>query len=295
LPACLDSILKQTNKSFEVLLIDDGSLDDSSIICDQYATLDNRIKVFHKENGGVSSARNLGLDNASGEWISFIDADDSIDNEFLNLEGIPEGYVIVEKSHYRIFDDTVKPNISFSKASSISIQKDIFRFFVNKRTNSVWNKIYNKRVLNNTRFITDVTIGEDFLFNLMCIKNVQRYFFRPIGAYYYTNRKGSATYALKEVSFDRLVILINNINYIISITYKTPFENLGKCIISSSYIYRICRMSQLLSKDQFKFIKEVYSSIHLFQMNYVSIKGILQYFYSKLSLFFLFRIRYKGN
>ena len=67
---CIDSILAQTFSDFEVLLIDDGSKDKSGEICDEYARKDSRIKVCHKENGGVSSARNMGLDNAKGEWIS---------------------------------------------------------------------------------------------------------------------------------------------------------------------------------------------------------------------------------
>lgn len=76
LPRCIDSIIDQTFKNFELLLIDDGSKDKSGEICDEYAKRDNRIKVFHKENGGVSSARNVGLDSAKGEWIIFCDSDD---------------------------------------------------------------------------------------------------------------------------------------------------------------------------------------------------------------------------
>ena len=78
LHACLDSILSQGFMDYEVLLIDDGSKDGSGAICDDYARKDNRIKVFHKQNGGVSSARNLGLENAEGEWIYFVDSDDEV-------------------------------------------------------------------------------------------------------------------------------------------------------------------------------------------------------------------------
>lgn len=81
---CIDSILSQTFSDWELLMIDDGSTDQSGTICDQYAIKDKRIKVFHKKNGGVSSARNLGLDNARGEWITFVDADDQIISNSLN-------------------------------------------------------------------------------------------------------------------------------------------------------------------------------------------------------------------
>ena len=82
---CVDSILVQIFTDFELLLIDDGSTDGSGAICDEYAMLDSRVRVFHKPNGGVSSARNFGLDNAKGEWISFVDSDDSIYTESLEI------------------------------------------------------------------------------------------------------------------------------------------------------------------------------------------------------------------
>jgi len=76
---CVDSILNQTLTDFELLLVDDGSRDDSGRICDEYVKKDKRIRVFHKENGGVSSARNLGLSKAVGKWIAFADSDDWCD------------------------------------------------------------------------------------------------------------------------------------------------------------------------------------------------------------------------
>ena len=81
---CVDSILAQTFTDFELLLIDDGSTDSSGAICDEYAQKDSRVRVFHKENGGASSARNLGLDNATGEWITFCDSDDFVYSYWLS-------------------------------------------------------------------------------------------------------------------------------------------------------------------------------------------------------------------
>lgn len=85
LSKCINSILSQTYTNFELLLIDDGSPDNSGKICDEYASKDTRIRVFHKQNGGVSSARNLGLKEAKGEWICWVDADDWIENNMLEL------------------------------------------------------------------------------------------------------------------------------------------------------------------------------------------------------------------
>lgn len=85
LTQCIDSILNQDFIDFELLLVDDGSRDKSGKICDEYAHKDHRIRVFHKENGGVSSARNLGIDHATGQYIAFIDSDDYVDADYLSI------------------------------------------------------------------------------------------------------------------------------------------------------------------------------------------------------------------
>ena len=82
---CIDSILSQTFKDFELILINDGSTDNSDLICDKYASIDNRVKVFHKKNGGAGSARNLGIQKASGDWVMFVDSDDWIEPECLDI------------------------------------------------------------------------------------------------------------------------------------------------------------------------------------------------------------------
>lgn len=83
LTKCIDSITNQTYKDLEIILVDDGSTDNSGQICDQYAKKDNRIKVIHKENGGLSDARNVGIKNSTGEYLSFIDSDDYIDKDMI--------------------------------------------------------------------------------------------------------------------------------------------------------------------------------------------------------------------
>ena len=92
LARCVDSILSQSFIDFELLLIDDGSTDGSGVICDAFADQDGRVRVFHKENGGVGSARNLGIDNAQGEWLYFVDSDDELMPDGLQVlvDGISE-------------------------------------------------------------------------------------------------------------------------------------------------------------------------------------------------------------
>ena len=85
LPRCIDSILSQSFSDFELLLIDDGSTDGSGTVCDAYSSKDNRVRVFHKENGGVSSARNVGLENVNGQWLTFLDSDDWIEEDYFQV------------------------------------------------------------------------------------------------------------------------------------------------------------------------------------------------------------------
>lgn len=80
---CLDSLISQTYTDWEALVVDDGSLDSSGIICDTYASIDSRFKIFHKSNGGSNSARNVALDNIRGEYVTFCDSDDSVDPNWL--------------------------------------------------------------------------------------------------------------------------------------------------------------------------------------------------------------------
>src|SRR5690554_6730418 len=102
LPRCIDSVLIQRNIQFEVVLVNDGSTDSSGLICDEYAQADNRVKVFHQLNSGVSSARNLGIENATGEWICFVDADDWIEpdslEKILNINDNRESDFIIARS-----------------------------------------------------------------------------------------------------------------------------------------------------------------------------------------------------
>ena len=172
---CIDSILSQTFTDFELLLIDDGSTDRSGVICDEYASKDKRIRAFHKENGGVSSARNKGLDEARGEWIAFVDSDDWTEPNYLmdlfthisDKIDLVISYPKVYMSNFVCFED------SFS--SYMVLEKELFwRLFVeNDLTRHVnpWGKLYRKSIIeeNRIRFYEQIHWGEDavFLFSFM--------------------------------------------------------------------------------------------------------------------------------
>lgn len=166
---CVDSILGQDYSVFELLLIDDGSKDDSPAICDEYVVKDIRVKVFHKPNGGVSSARNLGLDNAQGEWITFIDADDYITEGY--LDGVAEHDENILIKEYKKFDNTgVVACRRFDGILSIPAFSDfIIQYVTDSLLRCPWAKFYKQSFIGNLRFLTDMKIGEDawFVFNYL--------------------------------------------------------------------------------------------------------------------------------
>lgn len=170
---CLDSILIQTFGDFEVILVDDGSTDGSEAICDEYAAKDKRIKVFHKENGGVSSARNVALDCVKGEWIFFCDADDmlfdnSLETMLKNVEdGIDSiccGYVKISETNEFISTDTNEYNELVSTSEALT---DFYQPLFSKTKNIyLWNRLFKNSVIQDykLRFRKDLSIKEDGLF-----------------------------------------------------------------------------------------------------------------------------------
>ena len=173
---CVDSILNQTFQDWELLLIDDGSTDRSGKLCDEYALKDQRIKVFHKKNGGVSSARNTGLDHAKGEWITFIDSDDEIpkntftdDCRYFEEDLIVGAYYDAKegKKYRRWF---LRSGVFHQNHLSEFYTKNISAPFFGV----VWGKLFRNRLCKGLNFDTDMNIGEDTLFVMQYLQRVNK-------------------------------------------------------------------------------------------------------------------------
>lgn len=172
---CVDSILAQTYTDFELLLIDDGSTDSSSDICDEYALVDPRVRVLHKPNGGVSSARNLGLDNVRGEWITFVDADDWIDDNF--LKAIQVYNVDLTIGDFCLFN-TIQTWSHCHVPNGVYENEDIKRLISKypfPAFHSPWGKLFRKSIIDNQhlRFNEKLKRGEDtiFVYNYVLYSN----------------------------------------------------------------------------------------------------------------------------
>lgn len=171
---CIDSILAQTYTNFELLLIDDGSTDSSGAICDEYAQKESRVRVFHKENGGVSSARNLGLDKASGEWIAFVDSDDWLRDRYLeafisqldqNSQIIIQGIEIVG-IHRENVNIPLLPSIDFLDTILLMSKYGCLGY--------VFAKLFKKSIIDeiNIRYNLSYVFCEDEHFVLMYLSKV---------------------------------------------------------------------------------------------------------------------------
>lgn len=209
---CVDSILAQTFTDFELLLVDDGSPDNCGTICDAYAEQDNRVRVFHKSNGGVSSARNLGLDNAKGEWITFVDADDFIAPAFLeglyrpiaiggNVDFVQGGCVnwgrekvvgVNQKYDYLI--DT-NPAYVFANIRGLTVSK----LFLQTNLETVKPRSDSQKI----RFDEKMKIAEDMAFTLDYLLHVHRYaFVSETGYYYRIDNQTSATHNQHNIPYE---------------------------------------------------------------------------------------------
>lgn len=170
---CVDSILSQSFTDFELLLIDDGSPDNCGAICDEYAAKDSRVRVFHKPNGGVSSARNLGLDNACGEWVAFVDSDYYVDIDYLSELA---AYTKQDNVDFVVTLNTIS---NYTKDSNVVLQHDDLLLFSKYKFQDYcqpWGKLYSNKVLEKMglRFNPNVHLMEDLMFALLYLYEIRR-------------------------------------------------------------------------------------------------------------------------
>lgn len=156
LEKCLDSIIKQTYKNTEIILVDDGSPDKCGEICDTYINKDNRIKVFHKKNGGLSDARNYGLKKSIGEYILFVDSDDSIEPKMIEtlVNTLEKNKSDISMCGFKIIqNDTSKHNQWFDQDTVLSKEEALKLLLENRIiTSHAWNKLYKRNIIEKFPF-----------------------------------------------------------------------------------------------------------------------------------------------
>lgn len=195
LDCCIKSIVKQTYNELEIILIDDGSTDSSGSICDKYSKSDSRIVVIHKENGGVSSSRNAGLDNATGEYLAFVDADDYVEEQYIEklYNACIKHSADMSICDYYDFDENKVYNSKDNKSYERIIDKDNLLIFDSKSNiNGValWNKLYKTSLFKGLRF-PENRVCEDTAVSYNVVYKASKIVHLQEKLYWYRSREGS--------------------------------------------------------------------------------------------------------
>lgn len=197
---CLDSILNNTYKNLEVICVNDGSKDRSLEILNEYAEKDNRVKVIDKENGGVSAARNTALDAATGDFISFVDSDDWIHNQFFEIlmyYQAKENASVVACESYDTDEYVEDKKIEVGALNTQRIQGEIAISNGSRVKSRIWGRIYKKEMIGDVRFAVGIQFGEDRIFNCCVLGDADARIVvvkEPI--YYYFSREDSLIHVL---------------------------------------------------------------------------------------------------
>ena len=212
LERCVESILQQTYAHFELILINDGSTDSSGQICDHLASQYENIKVYHIENAGVSNARNMGIQLATGSWVTFIDSDDFVTQDYLAtlasaVEGLNVGFVIAPLHHIKNGIVTDLPPHS-GKTELWSTEETMKELLMTTRTSFFpVAKLFKRDLLVDEKFNTNYHLAEDALFlTELLLKTRCSSVFIDKPVYYYDHREGSATTSVNQHVFDTIEV-----------------------------------------------------------------------------------------
>lgn len=249
----IESVINQSYRELEIVLVDDGSPDQCGAICDAYAGTDNRIRVIHKKNGGVSSARNYGLEAITGDYIFFVDSDDTLKGNaievlFAIVQKTNADIVICSCKHVKeknddnaIYDGAYQCLKTVESAEAIKNLSYNIHVFDELEPTAVWGKLYKKSAVQNLRFNEKMNVGEDFVFNYFAICKAKVVTYCNLKLYNYnfveTSLMNNKIYSPKLMrSFEELVkfaesqkdseyfdeVIVRSVNVAFTIYLKTP-------------------------------------------------------------------------
>ncbi|MEM1001221.1 MAG: glycosyltransferase family 2 protein [Bacteroidota bacterium] len=266
LPKCIDSLLNQSFSNFELILVDDGSPDDCPSICDAYAKKDTRVKVIHKQNGGLLSARKAGLEKAKGKYISYVDGDDWVDRYYLDvLLKLAEANSsdLVVTGHFREFDgkiETIKPHYTGifgeTKIHSSILPKVIYngRFCQHEVSTYVWNKLFKRDLLMKVLFDVpnEIIMGEDAAITYAYLALSKKLTISKIPLYYYRQRHDSIVKSIENPTMEyyRLGLLMNFLKVRLSRILKE--KNLDRQLLYYLYSQILVRSGGMIYDDSEK-------------------------------------------
>lgn len=193
LEECINSIINQTYKNLEIILVDDGSKDNSSRICDELSKKDSRIRVIHKENGGVSDTRNVGILNSTGKYIQFADSDDFMEDNMIETlyKDIVESKAEVAMCSYYLFKNGIKTTDANYEKEIYNKEQILGEILLDEKIRSyAWNKLFKKNLFDEIQF-PNGKVFEDIYIIPRVLEKSEKVVFNNTPLYYYRQREGS--------------------------------------------------------------------------------------------------------
>lgn len=274
---CVNSILNQTFTDFELLLIDDGSTDYSGEICDEYASMDSRVKVFHTTNRGVSAARNLGINKASAEWITFVDSDDWMEKGCLLdfVRNIPAREGVVFQSFF--IDFASNPNKNRVDPSYIDISlKSPYIAQALIQYNVLYNRFVTAKLFNrdtifkySIHFDEDLSIGEDTVFVRTYLKYISEIRLSSLSAYHYMQR-GITTLSVVNHSSENNILIFERLweSLLLLLDAFSIQNDIKNVDTLGALIYLINAFKNVDSRNYYSVFKYIRSKRDLLQKYY---------------------------
>lgn len=252
LEECIESIINQTFKNFELILVDDGSTDNSGSICDFYKDKDKRVRVIHKKNGGVSSSRNVGINLAIGKYVGFVDSDDIINRNMykIMLEAINKEDADICQCKYEYFwNEDIdlneeKENYNYTVLSNIEAIDNNFKYDDNQNTaiTVLWNKIYKRDLFENLMF-PNGRIHEDEYITYKIIYKARKMIFLDEKVYFYRQHPESIVHQKFSIKNFNVLIALKERIYFLDLNGEEELKKKAICSYENelSKFHRLCR------------------------------------------------------
>lgn len=319
---CINSLLRQEYTDYEIILVDDGSTDSSGSICDKLADKNNNIFAYHKENGGLSDARNYGMDRAKGNYILFIDSDDWVDEKLLislhnhlnksNVDILKFGFQKMQEGNYK---NTFFSYFNIGVYDRRQIEETILPYTIGPKRlfcyeqnacKSVWSHVYSLNFLreNNIRFVSEREIlNEDYLFNLHTLLYAKSLEVTHYILYYYDYREGSLSKRYITNEFERKLKLHREYKLLLERNglferYETPYysecvDGFYACISNECCCWNETSKYAVQNIKKILNCKECEISLLKCKRSNMNLKGKVIYWLMRLKFAYLMYILYK--
>ena len=272
---CIESIANQTYKNVQIICVDDGSTDNSNKIIKQLMKKEKRLELIEKSNGGVSSARNIGIEHSKGKYIEFVDSDDAISERMIEtlVKSIEKDKTDIVICGYKVYGKgkicSLKSNVYLNKDE---FYNDFYSIYSSTYLNPPWNKLFRRESITEL-FDENIDIGEDLIFNLNYINKIDTISTLSEPLYIYTpGTENSLTIKYNSKSIDALISIILTIQGLVPEDKYNKFKG----AIADCYFNDLQRDIKSLINKSNKSVKEIKNEINMYRKNEIIRKQILE-------------------